>query len=827
MLAELPTSELARKANNVQFAGAVFYYSEDWRWFAVAEQESDESWALYEVRAGAPRVRRHRFFDERLVVISPNGRWLVTAREDRVRLWDLNKDVWNPVTLPNQDHTNTGSLLFSPDERWLLMQGEFDGFRIWNTGAPAKSLAAKTTGQLVEFIFSPDGRWMAALDTSGETGFYTLGGTDAPAPANPIRWSTDIRAVHFSADGRWIYAESAGVGMGRLRDLSRDYDGEFVSVSDKGEILRTIISGPTTFAGFSNDSRWLLTTDSSSLGIWDLHAQGQKFGPTILSEEGIEVASLDAQSKRLLVTVPGRLITWELPLLEASAQPIRAGHDGKRINGHVFSRDARWLITTAEGDLPRLWRIPPATTAGRLGRVALPGAAPSAESARSFFGCASTCVGTVDSVETLRIWALPLDVNSAARLVTTIASANLVETDPQQSMIAIAGVSGAIVVDVRAEEMQARVRHLESAAEGISSFQYSADSRWLLARSSESRTMQLWDLRAEGTRLLPIFSVSDAKRGFIGPLGQWIVALSAQPTGSSRIRAWRISERMAAKPAVDYRLEQSNPEVSVSSDEKWLLAEDYPEPLLWHLDAETSSSERITNVAVTGPANDLALSVDNRWLAVGSEAGGIRITDLKSPELATQHLTSSGHSLMFSANGERLFTGEHSGVVASVSDGKWTSQSINIHTKRPVFSTDGRWLAGPGADSVEDLVSGAWHSIPGLHAGAAEQPFSEDGRWLLARDGGALLCDLSSPTATNDNLSCEALGGGSIDGVVWGSRYAYGRDDSSVALWVLAPDDLISLARRSLSRDLTKAEWEQFLPGQPYHETRKAAVKRQ
>ena len=47
---------------------------------------------------------------------------------------------------------------------------------------------------------------------------------------------------------------------------------------------------------------------------------------------------------------------------------------------------------------------------------------------------------------------------------------------------------------------------------------------------------------------------------------------------------------------------------------------------------------------------------------------------------------------------------------------------------------------------------------------------------------------------------------------------ATGSGDKTARLWLLQMDDLLVLARRTAGRNLSKDEWQTFLPGQPYFE---------
>jgi WD40 repeat protein len=46
-----------------------------------------------------------------------------------------------------------------------------------------------------------------------------------------------------------------------------------------------------------------------------------------------------------------------------------------------------------------------------------------------------------------------------------------------------------------------------------------------------------------------------------------------------------------------------------------------------------------------------------------------------------------------------------------------------------------------------------------------------------------------------------------------------GRGDKTVRLWLLQLNDLISLARASVGRNFSNAEWQLYFPGEKYRKT--------
>ena len=147
------------------------------------------------------------------------------------------------------------------------------------------------------------------------------------------------------------------------------------------------------------------------------------------------------------------------------------------------------------------------------------------------------------------------------------------------------------------------------------------------------------------------------------------------------------------------------------------------------------------------------------------------------------------------------------------------------------WSPDGGRIATAGYSGLLDLES-VWGAATGERLGSVSGQqlapfgvaFSPDGRTFatIAGDGDTFLWDARSFEAIGPPLHVAdpAFDTGwsvaySPDGRSLAATYGHGK----VALWDVDPESWARRACTIAGRNLTQAEWKQYLPGLPYHRT--------
>ena len=221
-------------------------------------------------------------------------------------------------------------------------------------------------------------------------------------------------------------------------------------------------------------------------------------------------------------------------------------------------------------------------------------------------------------------------------------------------------------------------------------------------------------------------------------------------------------------------------------------------------------------------------SPDGDRLAVADLLGNIRLLDLSSgrvhdgPQLPTGAL-----SLSFSPDGKllaialadlgtELRDGRSLRVVARLSDGAGGDADRGVR-----FSPDGRLLAVTshlGYTQLWDVASRrrAGRRLTGHEGGVLGAEFSPDGRMLATSggDGTAILWDVASRRALGTLPG--PLGWVAARFTPDGRQLFVLRDSGEAERWQVEPDAWSEYACRVAGRELTRAEWSEFVPDQDY-----------
>jgi len=250
------------------------------------------------------------------------------------------------------------------------------------------------------------------------------------------------------------------------------------------------------------------------------------------------------------------------------------------------------------------------------------------------------------------------------------------------------------------------------------------------------------------------------------------------------------------------------------------------EILLWDLTTEIESS---TLGSLCCPTT-VAASLDGQLIAVGTSEGNIVILNIDTLQIVSQMAHNDEiNSIAFSPDSKRIVSGsgnlialsqDTSARVWDVFTGEEISSFVydtpDVEVSHVVFSPDGRYVASSTGGSYNNTVT-IWDADTGdeiavmIHEnGSTSAAFSPDGTYIVS--GGDMTARVWE-TLTGRELA-RMTHYDFVKSVSFspdGKLVASGGDDGIARVWMWQAEDLISNACFRLPRNMTAAEWKQYI----------------
>jgi WD40 repeat protein len=389
---------------------------------------------------------------------------------------------------------------------------------------------------------------------------------------------------------------------------------------------------------------------------------------------------------------------------------------------------------------------------------------------------------------------------------------------PNGEMLASAGVDRRIIL-WDADSGETINETLSGHSSWVFSLNFSHDGKWLASGGTDQKA-GLWDIglqQAIGTPLQTEATTSISFR----PDGKLLTQ------GLNEIALWDVNthqmvERISTGDAGEF-----------SRDGKFFISfAEHGYLNLW--DVESGQPLR-QKMAVGDTSGDWAVSPDRRTLAVSNDDNSISLWDLIKGELIDKLVKKHRSRILglaFNPDGTKLASG-----------GSDTNVFLwDVASRQPIdrvfagndkevycvtFSPDGRTLASSSINGkifLWDLTTGTPAGQPLYGQGPVEKiAFSPDGKFLasISREGTTLLWDLAKRRRFGSLFTGYQRAIQDVSFSPDGKRLATSQTAKNhtgyqIVLWDIDPTSWQARACRIANRNLTPAEWSQFIGPAPY-----------
>lgn len=824
--------------------------SPDGRWLATGNSDGTAYlWALgTELPSAGPRRLPGHDGGVTTLTFDRGGRWLVTGDGDGItRLWDL--AAADPAAAPRRlvGHSGAVTALALGGGHWLATGGEDGAVRLWDLGDRDPGAEPKSLGDHSDTVtaatFSSDGHWLATASEDNTVALWDLTTAEPGAHRIPLLGHRGpVEAAVFTPDGQWL-ATAGRDNTARLWNLTDPGAGPLVLCGHDGSVVSLAAS---------RDGRWLITGSSDATArVWRLPALTAGAARLRRARGQLVVAAANGPDRCRHLLTDDRAagsVMWDLRDLHPAISSVLTGHrdtvTALALSPTSPGTNLRFLATASLDHTVRVWSL----NADDPGRTSmLLRGHDGAVTALAFNpGALWLYSGSTDG--STRAWNLNLDDETLFSVVLSGARdaiRALALSADGRWLVAGSDDNDAHLWDLRHLQPPLVLTGHDSS---ITAVGMTPDSHWL-ATASEDNTIRLWDLSAlpdvPPARVLSGNASSVTSLAFT-PDGRRLV--TAGRDGTARVWSLEAADPAAA-PTVLCGHRDAVTSLVASADGRWLASIGGDGTArLWDLGAlepllptagraapvlvaalDETTCRRLTRDGETMEARAVAPPTTRSLQAKEGEVTAVAFVPAVEP--------GGTGALVVGDSGGYLSVWRLDGGGASGDGG--TGKPRSFHGRQGAItdiaaSADGRWLAVAGEDDTAHLIDLADPANPRVLVLRYHRDmvialaFSPDGRWLAtgSADGEARLWDLE---AENPAASPGVLYGheGAVTAVVFspdGSWLATGSRDHHVRawstyLWSLGEEKLVALACQVAGRNLTEAEWEQYLPGHPYHRT--------
>ncbi len=719
----------------------------------------------------------------RMVKFSPDGKQLASATANNVRLWNAS----NGKLLFETGEGVRGDVLFGPDGDWMaLPRGE--KLSVWDTrtGTRRGGIEIKRHGGIVALATSPDNSLIAAGYRQKLIVVFDVRNNTVVAEFKIDDWFSNLE---FSADSL-LLAVGTETGHAQVWDLQQK---TIVATLEHPRPVRKI--------AFSQDGRWLATGGNCARGsdclapvtVWDVDSWKQVVADALRTDVlGLEF--VDNPERLAAFGHGGEFRSWETDEWRVGlsvSPPARRGPSKPTV---TLDHTGRWIATAGYQNVAHIWNLKNNSEVARLVHDDNVGSVDFASQDRRL------ATGTLDG--TVRIWQPP-----------TSGASFRFEHDLQHSGQNVTGV------DVNADGT-------------------------VVATIGGDRTTRLWN-PVDGEQIAQIEHENSPVLVNFSPAGDLVVTAEQcySRQGCEEVVALIVDSRTGQERA---RLshDSSIKAVSISGDGKFIATgTERGKVTLWTL--SEGKAVLAYNHDSQHEVRALAFSPESELFAAGEGCPGyascdaaVRLWSVADRTLQREFVHADGiRDLAFAPDGAALATSSSdlSLRLWNPASGKeiWRTE-YDYPLDTLLFTPDGKWLLGSGANGPKGTTSGILRIIDSetgtqRYAIRHEWPvtalaMSGDGKWLATVTG------MSTRSSSDRGFRARVFE--TETGTEFAQREQPALTDvvfspdgrwlltagwrQSAAMWAWRPQDMITEACKRLNRNFSVGEWATYFKDETY-----------
>jgi WD40 repeat protein len=559
----------------------------------------------------------------RLITFNQNGKWIAVAGDNRIRIWEIEKQrfIGQPPELPSTVSIET--ITFSPDNKFLA-SGNSDGtVTLWNMknffGQPFKTfrhgkvkvrdiafspngttllastgddgrivlwdvITAQNVGELshsgvVVASFSPDGKWLVSADSRGrQIKFWNVTSQQEEKSLSGDGWTT--RDIAFSANGKYL-AVALGAGQVRVWDLEMEIYSHHQVHQDDVFGVSFCPNDETVLASVSSDRTIKIRKWKEDETLSTLRGHSDIISSVVFGH--------DSCSQLASGSLDGTVIIWNRNNPGSIKKHLsQNGIDVAKGRYVAFNPKQKYLAITS-GDKIRLWNT----------------------RTQEFFGQPMQGSKAVFS---------PVAFSPDGNLLASIDDKDVKfwNTNNQQLL-------------------PSALLHKKN----VNNIAFSPDGK-LLASASDDKTVILWNIKNR-ERIGHLQHDKSVRSVAFSPNGQFLA------TGSENaLKLWNAETQ---EPIEYFLLEGSVEAVAFSPDGKWLAAAPSNARVvkLWKVESQTFSPLKESLKGHIGYVANVAFSPDSKRLASAGFDGTVRLWDVEKQVPIGQPLLMNKQAKIFSA----------------------------------------------------------------------------------------------------------------------------------------------------------------------------------